>query len=77
MTDVEGLILNGKLVPKLNISEVKEVLPKIGRGMITKIYAAMEALNMGVGEVLISSGREKLPISSSLEHECGTVINRE
>jgi len=77
LTDVEGLILNGKLVPKLSISEVKDVLPKIGRGMITKVYAAMEALNLGVGEVLISSGLERLPISSSLKHECGTVISRE
>jgi len=77
LTDVEGLTLNGKLVSKLNVSEVKEVLPKIGRGMITKVYAAMEALNLGVGEVLISPGLERLPISSSLRHECGTVISRE
>jgi len=77
LTDVEGLILNGKLVPKLSVSEVKEVLPKIGRGMITKVHAAKEALNLGVGEVLISSGLERLPISSSLKHECGTVISRE
>jgi len=77
LTDVEGLTLEGKLVSKLNVSEVKGALPKIGRGMITKVYAAMEALNLGVGEVLISSGLEKLPISSSLKHECGTVINRE
>lgn len=77
LTDVEGLILNGKLVSKLSISEVKEALPKIGRGMITKVYAAMEALNLGVGEVLITSGLQKLPISSSLKHECGTVISHE
>ena len=56
---------------------MKEVLPKIGPGMITKVYAAMEALTLGVGEVLISSGLEKLPISSALKHECGTVISRE
>jgi len=77
LTDVEGLILNGKLVSKLSISEVKEALPKIGRGMITKVYAAMEALNLGVGEVLIASGLQRLPVSSSLKHECGTVISHE
>ena len=77
LTDVEGLNLNGKLVSKLNLSEVKGMLPKIGRGMITKVYAAMEALNQGVGEVVISSGLEKSPISSSLKNECGTVISRE
>lgn len=77
LTDVKGLNLNGKLVSKLKLSEVKDVLPKIGRGMITKVYAAMEALNLGVDEVIISSGLEKLPLSSSLKHECGTVISRE
>jgi acetylglutamate/LysW-gamma-L-alpha-aminoadipate kinase len=77
LTDVEGLILNGKLVTKLNISEVKKALPRIGKGMITKVYAAMEALNMGVGEVMISSGIKRLPISSPLKHESGTVIARE
>lgn len=77
LTDVEGLIRNGKVIPKLSISEVEEILPKIGRGMITKVYAATEALKMGVGEVLISSGLRQLPISSSLNYECGTVISRE
>jgi len=77
LTDVEGLFLNGKLVSQLSISEINNALPKIGRGMITKVHAAMEALNLGVGEVSISSGLKKLPISSSLKHECGTVISHE
>jgi hypothetical protein len=37
----------------------------------------LEALNQGVGEALITSGLEKLPISCALKHECGTVISRE
>jgi acetylglutamate/LysW-gamma-L-alpha-aminoadipate kinase len=77
LTDVEGLFLNGKLVSKLSISEINKILPKIGRGMITKVYAALEALNLGVGEVLISSGLKRVPISSLLEHQCGTVITHE
>ena len=77
LTDVEGLILNGKLVPKMTISELKETLSEVGYGMITKVHAALEAINQGVGEVSISSGLEKLPISSSLKHGSGTVITRE
>jgi acetylglutamate/LysW-gamma-L-alpha-aminoadipate kinase len=77
LTDVEGLILNSKLVSKLNVVEARSSLPKIGRGMITKVNAATEALSMGVGEVLISSGFAKFPISSPLKHEIGTVITRE
>ncbi|MGQ9551445.1 MAG: [LysW]-aminoadipate/[LysW]-glutamate kinase [Candidatus Bathycorpusculaceae bacterium] len=77
LTDVEGLILNGRLVPIISVSDLKDVLQKIGPGMITKIHAAMEALNLGVNEVLISSGQGKSSISSPLKHECGTVIKRE
>jgi len=77
LTDVEGLILNGRLVPRIGISDVNEILHKIGQGMITKAHAAIEALNLGVSEVLISSGHGKFSISSPLKHECGTVITRE
>jgi acetylglutamate kinase len=44
--------------------------------MITKVYATIEALEFGVGEVIIASGFEKLPVSSALEHESCTVISR-
>jgi len=45
--------------------------------MITKVYAAQEALDQGVGEVVICSGVRENPISSALKHENGTVISRE
>ena len=77
LTDVEGLILDNKVISKLCLSEIEETLPKIGRGMITKIYASMEALNLGVDEVVITCGFGTQPISASLRHEQGTVISRE
>lgn len=77
LTDVEGLTLDDKLVSRLSVSEVEKALPKIGGGMITKVYAAQEALNQGVGEVVICSGVRENPISSSLKHNGGTVISRE
>jgi acetylglutamate/LysW-gamma-L-alpha-aminoadipate kinase len=77
LTDVQGLILKGKPVPRISASEVRKNLSSIGQGMSTKVHAALEALNQGVGEVLITSGLEKLPVSSALKHECGTVISRE
>jgi acetylglutamate/LysW-gamma-L-alpha-aminoadipate kinase len=77
LTDVQGLVLKGKQVPKINAAEVKEALSSIGKGMSTKVHAALEALNQGVPEVLITAGSGKLPISSALKHECGTVISRE
>ena len=77
LTDVEGLKLDGKVVPELSAGDVEGKLKKIGGGMITKVYAAQEALKQGVGEVVICSGVRENPISSALKHEGGTVISRE
>jgi acetylglutamate/LysW-gamma-L-alpha-aminoadipate kinase len=77
LTDVEGLKLDGKLVSKLSVDDVENKLKKIGGGMITKVYAAQEALKQGVGEVVICSGVRENPISSALNHKGGTVISRE
>jgi acetylglutamate/LysW-gamma-L-alpha-aminoadipate kinase len=77
LTDVEGLILKGECVPKIVATEVKEVLPKIGGGMSTKVHAGLEALNQGVKEVLITSGTNKQPITLALNHKVGTVITNE
>jgi acetylglutamate/LysW-gamma-L-alpha-aminoadipate kinase len=77
LTDVQGLMLKGKPIEKISASEVKEILSQIGHGMSTKVHAALEALNQGVAEVLITSGLGKNPVSSALKHESGTVITRE
>lgn len=77
LTDVEGLILKGERIPKIAANEVKEVLSNIGAGMSTKVHAGMEALNEGVKQVIITSGKAKNPISSALKHEAGTVITSE
>ncbi|UCF45558.1 MAG: [LysW]-aminoadipate/[LysW]-glutamate kinase [Candidatus Bathyarchaeota archaeon] len=77
LTDVKGLVLKGKPIQKITATEVKEVLSSIGKGMSTKVHAALEALNQGVNEVLITSGSGKQPISSALKHEYGTVISCE
>ncbi|MGF3522501.1 MAG: [LysW]-aminoadipate/[LysW]-glutamate kinase [Candidatus Bathyarchaeia archaeon] len=77
LTDVEGLLLKGERIPKISASEVKEILKDIGAGMSTKVHAALEALNQGVSEVLITSGAGKNPISAALKHETGTVITCE
>jgi acetylglutamate/LysW-gamma-L-alpha-aminoadipate kinase len=76
LTDVEGLILKGERIPKLSALEVKEVLGSIGGGMSTKVHAGCEALSGGVGEILITAGTGKNPISAALKHETGTVITQ-
>jgi len=74
LTDVEGLMVDGGVVPRLRLTEAKEMLPKIGPGMITKMHAAMEALELGVGVAVIASGTGPTPVSSAVNHNIGTVI---
>jgi acetylglutamate/LysW-gamma-L-alpha-aminoadipate kinase len=77
LTDVQGLMLSGECVPKITETEVKEVMASIGSGMSTKVHAALEALNQGVKEVLVTQGTGSNPISSALNHNVGTVITSE
>jgi acetylglutamate/LysW-gamma-L-alpha-aminoadipate kinase len=77
LTDVEGLMLNDKCIPKITTTAVQEVLSKIGGGMSTKIHASLEALNQGVNEVLITSGTINQPLTLALNHQVGTVIKSE
>ncbi|MEM2905718.1 MAG: [LysW]-aminoadipate/[LysW]-glutamate kinase [Candidatus Bathyarchaeia archaeon] len=74
LTDVKALILDGQPVPRLTMAEAQERLSSIGPGMITKVYAALEALKMGVKEAIITSGLKPQPITSAVTKGSGTVI---
>ena len=76
LTNVDGLLINEKLVKNLTLAEAKEIRPKIGFGMEKKILAATEALDMGVKEALIANGQKENPISSAIAHENCTVIKK-
>jgi acetylglutamate/LysW-gamma-L-alpha-aminoadipate kinase len=75
LTDVAGLSLDGKLVPKLRPSEAKDMLSKIGPGMITKVHAATEAFDKGVKEVVIASGMGRPLSPRRMNHQGCTVIS--
>ena len=76
ITNVDGLLMEDKLVEKLSLEEAKEIMPKIGFGMEKKILAATEALEMGVREALIANGQKENPISSAITHDNCTVITK-
>ena len=76
ITNVDGLLMEDKLVEKLSLKEAKEIMPKIGFGMEKKILAATEALEMGVTEALIANGQKENPISAAIEHNNCTVITK-
>ena len=75
ITNVDGLLMDDKLVKKLSLAEAKEILPKIGFGMEKKILAATEALEMGVKEALVANGQKENPISTAISHDNCTVIS--
>ncbi|MDX1596747.1 MAG: [LysW]-aminoadipate/[LysW]-glutamate kinase [Nitrosopumilaceae archaeon] len=77
ITNVDGLLMDDKLVTKLTLQEAKDIRPKIGPGMEKKILASTEALDMGVKEALIANGQKENPISSAIAHENCTVISDE
>ena len=77
ITNVDGLLMDDKLVQKLTLAEAKEIRPKIGPGMEKKILAATEALDMGVTEALIGNGQKENPISAAISHDNCTVIKND
>jgi len=76
ITNVDGLLMDDKLVKNLTLEEAKKIRPKIGPGMEKKILAATEALDMGVKEALIANGQKENPISSAIAHDQCTVIQK-
>jgi acetylglutamate/LysW-gamma-L-alpha-aminoadipate kinase len=74
VTDVNGLMLNGKIVKSMTLNEAKSALPKIGSGMDKKVLACIEALEMGVKEAIIASGQVENPLSTAVGHNDCTVI---
>ncbi len=76
LTDVDGIMIEGERVEKLNSFEAKELQNRIGPGMNTKVYAAQEAVRGGVAEVIIASGFKEGAINAALSHSGGTVIRQ-
>lgn len=74
VTDVDGLMLDGSLVGRLTTKEAKEVRPQVGPGMEKKLLAAVEALEMGVGQAIIASGSRANPLKAALSGDRCTVI---
>ncbi len=74
ITNVNGLILNDKLISNMTFEQVTVALPKIGFGMEKKVMACNEAIEMGVKEAIIASGQVENPISAAIIHNNCTVI---
>ncbi|NAY82653.1 MAG: [LysW]-aminoadipate/[LysW]-glutamate kinase [Thaumarchaeota archaeon] len=75
-TNVDGVIMNGKVLDKLKLEEAKEVLKKVGPGMDKKLLACIEAVENGVEMSLITSGKTEKPIEMAL-NGVGTKVVKE
>ena len=73
-TNVDGVLLDGKLVEHIPAAGVPELLPRIGYGMQKKVLAASEAVGKGVKEAIICSGTRQDPVARAISHESCTVI---
>ena len=76
MTNVDGLMLDDRLVTSMSRQEARDAMPKIGPGMEKKVLASTEAIDMGVHTALIASGRRENPISRAIAEESCTVIRK-
>ena len=74
LTDVEGVSIDGQVIGRLQVDDAKQKLHNLGPGMITKVYAALEAISMGVKKVMISSGHHTKPFTSAIQEKNGTLI---
>jgi len=74
LTDVEGVSIEGTVSRELSMLDAKSSITTLGGGMITKVHAGVEALEKGVGRVIIASGSTNTPFTSALELSQGTLI---
>jgi len=74
LTDVGGVIIDGQLVKMMSVEEARKSMRKVGFGMDKKIMAAVEAIENGAKESIISAGNVENPLTNSLYGENRTVI---
>jgi acetylglutamate/LysW-gamma-L-alpha-aminoadipate kinase len=74
LSDVEGVIIDGKVVSTIPLSLAEEYAAKTGYGMNRKILMAAEAVAKGVGKAVIAPGNVEDPVTKALSEETGTSI---
>ncbi len=77
LTDVQGVLINGKPIGTLSTVEAEKLRTKMGLGMDKKVLASLEAIEMGVKEAIIAPGFVENPVARAISHETGTVIAHE
>ncbi len=76
LTNVDAVMLDGKPLHTIKRDDLMNVMKKVGSGMDKKLLAAAEAIDSGVGRVVICNGNSVRPVSEALENSSGTVITK-
>ena len=73
MTDVDGVIEDGALVPSLSSAEALKLIERgvISGGMVPKVEAMLHCLNHGVGSAAIINGSEPHALLNELFTDAG------
>lgn len=76
MSDVDGIILKGKVLEKINTVEIMEGIHNgdITDGMIPKLKSCIELLNKGINEIWIGSTNLASLFDETLSVKGGTWI---
>jgi len=80
LSDVDGILIEGKIVESISLAEAERLLthPEVTGGMIPKLTSAVNALKHGVVRVRFINGERKGAITETLlnGHPAGTTISR-
>ncbi len=73
LTDVPGVVLDGKTLKEIKAEEAKAVAERVGHGMKRKILMAARAVLNGAARAIIASGYGENPITAALQGS-GTIV---
>ncbi len=74
LTDVDGVMKDGKVIPTLTLKETESLIAAgvISGGMIPKVENCLAVLNQGVKSVMIVNGAKENAIEDAIAFRCGT-----
>ncbi|MHC1590636.1 MAG: [LysW]-aminoadipate/[LysW]-glutamate kinase [Candidatus Helarchaeales archaeon] len=75
LTDVQGVIMDEKVIRTIGKDDISVFMDKVEGGMRKKLFASKEALDLGLKEIVICSGLQDHPIINALEGKTGTSIS--
>jgi acetylglutamate/LysW-gamma-L-alpha-aminoadipate kinase len=75
-TNVNGVMINGKVKERMSLNEARETLKIVGPGMDKKLIACIEAVEGGASEGIIANGKVERPINNAIYGLRTQVINQ-